>query len=66
MQSSSAIVFASAVTISTPVETPAPTPIYFDVLSYTVLTNPTPPPVLTRMESLLSSHSSAIVPWSLP
>jgi len=60
MQLPSATVFASAVTTSVSVEAPAPTPIYSNVLSHTVLANPTPPPVLPRAESPLSSHFSTI------
>jgi len=65
MQSPSSSVPASAVTISAPVETSAPTPIYSNVLSHTVLTNSAPAPVLTRAESLLSSYSSTITPIEL-
>ena len=60
MQPPSTTVSASAATISVPVETLAPTPIYSNVLSHTVLANPTPPLVLPRVESSLSSHSSTI------
>ena len=51
--------------ISAPVETSAPTPIYSNVLSHTVVTNSTLPPVLPRAESLLSSYSSTITPTKL-
>jgi len=64
MQLPSSTVPASAVTISTPVETPAPTPIYSNVLSHTVLANSTSP-VLPRKRSFLSSYSSTIAPMKL-
>jgi len=60
MQLPSFSILASAVTISAPIETSAPTPIYSNVLSHTVLANPVPPLVLPRAESPLSFHSSTI------
>jgi len=60
MQLPSSSIPASAVTISALVETFAPTPIYSNVLSHTIVANPTPPPVLPRVESPLSSHSFTI------
>jgi len=65
MQSPFATVSAFTVTISAFVETPSPTPIYSNVLSHTVLANPIPSPVLTRVESPLSSYSFAITPMEL-
>ena len=65
MQLPSATISASTATISISVETPAPPPIYSNVLSHTVLANPAPLPVLPRAESLLSSYSSTITPMEL-
>jgi len=65
MQLLSSSISASAVTISAPVETSAPTPIYSNVLSHTVVANSTLPPVLPKAESLLSSYSSTITPTKL-
>jgi len=65
MQLLSFSISASAVTISALVETSAPTPIYSNILSHTVVVNPTPPLVLPRAKSLLSSHSSTIAPIEL-
>ena len=65
MQLLSSTVSASATTISVPVETPAPTPIYSNVLSHTILANPASSLVLPREKSPLSSHSSTIVPIKL-
>jgi len=61
----SATISASAVTIFAPVETSAPTPIYSNVLSHTVLANSASLPVLPRAESSLSSHSSTIATMEL-
>ena len=60
MQLPSSFIPASAVTISAPVETSVPTPIYSNVLSHTIVANPTPPPVLPRVEFPLSFHSFTI------
>jgi len=60
MQLFSTTISVSTTTTSVPVETPAPTPIYSNVLSHTVVANLVFPPVLPRAESLLSSHSSTI------
>jgi len=65
IQLSSSFIPTSAVTISAPVETPALTLIYSNVLSYTVLANPTSPPVLPRKGFPLSSYSSTIIPMEL-
>jgi len=65
MQLPSATVSASIATIFIPVETLAFTPIYSNVLSHTVLANPTPSPVLPRKGSPLSFYSSIIAPMEL-
>jgi len=65
MQLSSATISASVATISVPVEAPASTPIYSNVLSHTFLANPTPSPVLPREGSPLSSYSSITTPMKL-
>jgi len=61
MQLLSSTVSASAATISVPVETLAPTLIYSNVLSHTILANPTSSLVLPRKKSPLSSYSSTII-----
>jgi len=65
MQLPSATVSVSTATTFVPMKTPVPTPIYSNVLSYTIVVNPAFPPVLPRAKSPLSPYSSTIAPIEL-